>query len=196
MSAARSYCHPDVKLTTDRLPDRSASLAGATPPTGTKEPGAGDNETADAAEAPAPTSLVDRVDLSGLSVAGISRRHVGWLAAGLLAAWIVIVFAHQVGDAAAAANRAVQLAEDNAALAAEVNSLQGELDQIVRPTYVAIEARGVGLGSPREIAFSLDRAVPAPVDGAPGSASARLGASATSQTPLESWLSMLFGPAG
>jgi cell division protein FtsB len=138
--------------------------------------------------------LVERVDLSGLSIAGITRRRVGWVAAGLLACWIVIVFARQVGDAAAAATRADQLAADNAALAAEVQSLQGEVDMIVRPDYVAIAARGHGLGEDHEIPFTLGQSVAAPVDGAPGSASVRLGANVDHQTPLESWLSLLFGP--
>ena len=49
-------------------------------------------------------------------------------------------------------------------------------------------------GGAREIPFTLDPSVPAPVDGAPGSASVRLGAQDDRQTPLESWLSLLFGP--
>ena len=83
---------------------------------------------------------------------------------------------------------------DAPALAAEVQSLQDEVDLIVRPEYVALAARGAGLGEPHEIAFSLSPSVPAPVDGAPGSASVRLGAATDRQTPLESWLSLLFGP--
>ncbi len=150
----------------------------------------------DAPEAAGARGLAERVDLTGLSIAGITRRRVGWLAAGLLSIWIVIVFARQVGDAAAASNQAAQLAADNAALAAEVEALQSEADLIVRPDYVAIQARGHGLGTDREIPFSVSAAVPAPVDGAPGSASVRLGASADRQTPLESWLSLLFGPGG
>ena len=46
-----------------------------------------------------------RVDLTGLSVAGITRRRVGWAAAALVAAWIVVLFARQVGDAQAASNQ-------------------------------------------------------------------------------------------
>ena len=137
----------------------------------------------------------ERVDLSGLSVAGITRRRVGLIAGAFLGIWIVAVFARQVGDATAASNRAAQLAIDNAALAAEVESLQSEVDQIVRPEVVAIAARGERLGDPRETPFTLDSSVPAPVDGAPGSASVRLGATTARQTPLESWLSLLFGPA-
>ena len=149
----------------------------------------------DAADAIADaTSPSDGVDLSSLSVAGITRRRVAWVTGALVSAWIVIVFARQVGDAAAASSRAVQLAEDNAALAAEVQSLQAEVDLTVRPEYVAIAARGVGLGQPHEISFALGDSVAPPIDGAPGSASVRLGARAERQTPLESWLSLLFGP--
>lgn len=137
---------------------------------------------------------VDRVDLAGLSIAGITRRRVGWVAAALLSVWIVVVFARQVGDAGAAASRAAQLATDNTALAAEVTALQHEVDLVVRPEYVAIAARGHQFGVGREVAFTLDPSVPSPVDGAPGSASARLGAHVEQQTPLESWLSLLFGP--
>jgi cell division protein FtsB len=134
------------------------------------------------------------VDLSGLSVAGITRRRVGWVAAGFVAVWIVVIFARQVGDATNATNRAAQMAADNAALAAEVEALQSEVALIVQPDYVAQQARGHGFGSPREIPFTLSPTVPPPVDGAPGSASVRLGASDHRQTPLEAWLSLLFGP--
>jgi cell division protein FtsB len=136
----------------------------------------------------------ERVDLSVLSVAGISRRHVGWVAAGLISVWIVVIFARQVGDASAAAARAAQLAADNAALAAEVQALEHEVAFIVRPEYVSQQARAYRFGAAREIPFTLDPSIPAPVDGAPGSASDRLGARDDRQTPLESWLSLLFGP--
>jgi len=195
MSAAGSYPPSTVKsrsaVSADeprrlaRSAAREPSAADATPP---------DTSTDDPSESAG--SSVDRIDLTGLSIAGITRRRVGWFAAGLLSIWIVIVFARQVGDAAAASSRAVQLAEDNTALAAEVQSLQTEVDLTVRPEYVAIAARGVGLGESHEIPFALGPSVAAPVDGAPGSASVRLGARTDRQTPLESWLSLLFGPGG
>ena len=137
-----------------------------------------------------------QVDLSGLSIAGISRRQVGFVASALVAVWIVVVFARQVGDAAAAANRATQLAADNTALAAEVEALQAEVDAITRPEHVSLAARAYQLGAPKEIPFTLDPSVLSPGEGAPGSASVRLGATTSRQTPLESWLSLLFGPAG
>ena len=147
------------------------------------------------ADADAATARPDRLDLAGLPIVGITRRRVGWAFAGFAAIWIVVVFARQVGDAQAAANRAVQLAADNGALAAEVDALQRETDMIVQPQYVGLEARGYRFGNAREIPFTLDPSVPAPVDGAPGSASVRLGAAVDRETPLESWLSILFGPS-
>lgn len=179
----RSATPPDEPLEPDRFAARDRAAG-----TGEDVDGVADNGAA--------RSLAERVDLTGLSIAGITRRRVAWVAAGLLSIWIVVVFARQVGDAAAASNRAAQLATDNAALAAEVQALQGEVDLIVQPDYVAIQARGHGLGTDREIPFTLAPSVPAPVDGAPGSASARLGATVDRQTPLESWLSLLFGRGG
>ncbi|MFL5779122.1 MAG: hypothetical protein ACJ761_09285 [Chloroflexota bacterium] len=168
----------------DDAPDRARERADPEAPSDTA--GQGDHGTG---------GRPDRVDLSGLSIVGITRRRVGFVASAFVAVWIVIVFARQVGDASAASNRAAQLAIDNAALAAEVQSLEREVQVIVQPQVVGLAARGYGLGDPREIPFTLDPSVSAPVDGAPGSASVRLGANADRQTPLESWLSLLFGPA-
>lgn len=144
---------------------------------------------------PAETDAPDGIDLSALSIAGITRRRVGWVAAALLSAWIVVVFARQAGEAASASTRAEQIARDNAALAAEVASLEHELDIIERPAYIAQQARAYNLGSPQEIPFTLDPSVPDPGPDAPGSAGLRVGAVDDRPTPLESWLSLIFGPA-
>ncbi len=137
----------------------------------------------------------DDIDLSALSIAGITRRRVGWVAAGLLSVWIVIVFARQAGEAASASSRAEEIARDNTALAAEVAALEHELEIIEQPEYVAQQARAYGVGSPQEIPFTLDPSVPDPGPNAPGSAALRVGAHDDRPTPLESWLSLLFGPA-
>ncbi len=192
MSAAGSYPRSYVK-------DNDAAPADESRPLDRKpaqpDPRAGASARSggvDSADDPLETG--GRVDLSGLTVAGITRRRVGWVAAAFVSVWIVIVFARQVGDATTAANRAAQMAVDNAALAAEVKALEGEFALIVQPAFVGLQARGHGLGAPREIPFTLDSSVPAPADGAPGSASVRLGADDDRRTPLESWLSLLFGP--
>lgn len=192
MSAAGSYPRPNVKDNDAAPADESRPLdrKPAQPDprvAATTRPG-GDDPADD------PTAAAGSVDLAGLTVAGITRRRVGWVAAAFVSVWIVVVFARQVGDATTAANRAAQMAVDNAALAAEVEALEGELDLIVQPAFIGLQARGHGLGAPREIPFTLDPSVPAPADGAPGSASVRLGADDDRRTPLESWLSLLFGP--
>ncbi len=194
MSAAGSYAPPNVD---DRsAPETRDRRRRPEPPDDSGDrPGPGD-EAAGNSEPDETSGVVNRVDLAGLSVAGITRRRVGWVSAALVAVWIVVVFARQVGDAQAASVRAAQLADDNTALAAEVDALQNELALIVRPEYVAQQARAYRFGGSREIPFTLAAEVPDPVDGAPGSASVRLGAENTHQTPLESWLSLLFGPGG
>lgn len=136
----------------------------------------------------------DAPDLSSLSIAGITRRHLAGLIGVLVAIWIVVVFARQVGDAQAAASRAEQIARDNVTLSTEVAGLARELDQIQRQRYIEQQARGYGLGASKEIPFVLTEDAPPLADDAPGSASVRLGADRSRASPLESWLTVLFGP--
>jgi cell division protein FtsB len=164
-----------------------------TEPPDTDEPA---DETAPSAVAETSDGVAaDGIDLSALSVAGITKRRVGWACAGLAAAWIVVIFARQASEGAAAAARADQVARENAALAAEVTALEHEKQMIERPAYIAQQARGIRLGGPNEIPFTLDPSVPSPGPNAPGSAATAVGADAERVTPLESWLSLLFGPA-
>jgi len=154
-----------------------------------------DRATANAA-ADTPDGVVsDGVDLSALSIAGITKRRVGWLCAALVAAWIVVIFARQASEGAAAAARADQVAAENAALAAEVAALEHEKQMIEKPEYIAQQARGIRIGGRDEIPFTLDPSVPSPGPNAPGSAATAVGADEEQVTPLESWLSLLFGPA-
>jgi cell division protein FtsB len=134
-------------------------------------------------------------DLTGLTVAGLTRRRAVFLAAAFVAAWIVILFARQVGQASEATQRLRDLDAGNQALTGRVASLQRELQLIQRQEYILQVARGFGLGRGREIPFTLKPGTaPVPAN-APGSASLRLGAADDSQSPLESWLSLLFGPS-
>lgn len=149
----------------------------------------------DAAEDAAPSAVAPpEVDLAGLPVAGITRRRVAFLAAAFVTAWIVVVFARQVGEASAATTRAEQLRAANVELAADVASLERELALIQRQEYILQQARGYRLGAPNEVPFTLSPEAPLLTEDAPGSAAARLGAEETPVTPLESWLSLLFGP--
>jgi hypothetical protein len=132
--------------------------------------------------------------LDGLTVAGITRRRVAWLVGAVVAAWIVIVFARQVGEASAKSAQAVQARLVNAQVAEDVTSLQHELDLIQRQAYIEQAARGLGLGGSTDHPFALAPGAPALAANAPGSAAMRLGAQETPSSPLEVWLSLLFGP--
>jgi hypothetical protein len=131
-------------------------------------------------------------DLAALPIAGITQRRMAVLVGALLAAWIVLLFARQVGDASAASGRAEAMIVENAAHHAEIAALERELDRIQQRRFVLLQARAHGLGGHREIAFTLDPgAPPLPAD-APGSAALRAGAP-SAVSPLESWLGILFG---
>jgi hypothetical protein len=134
-------------------------------------------------------------DLATLPIVGLTRRRVATLLGVALAAWVIILFARQVTDAAAATGRAEAMVAANAARRAEVDGLERELQVIQQPAFVNQQARGYGLGGTHEIPFTLAAgASPLPSD-APGSASLRVGAP-TSVSPLERWLTILFGPGG
>src|SRR5690242_7026275 len=132
-------------------------------------------------------------DLRALPVAGFTRRRIAMVLGTLLVAYVVVIFARQVSEASAASARAQAIVSENAAKQAEIAALQHELETIQQPRYIAQQARGYGLGFSREIPFSLaPGASPLPSD-APGSAVRRVGA-APSMSPLERWLTILFGP--
>ena len=78
--------------------------------------------------------------------------------------------------------------------ATEVAALARELGQIERQRFIEQQARGSRPRRPKEIAFTLAEDAPPLPDDAPGSASVRLGARDTQVSPLERWLTLLFGP--
>ncbi len=144
-----------------------------------------------------PSSATDgasRPPLDGLSIAGLTRRRAAFALGALVSIWIIAVFARQVGDASAATARAERLRIENGQIEVTVAALQAELQLIQRQEYIVQQARGYGLGSPRERQFELaPDASPLPADAA-GSAAVRLGADIGTRSPLDTWLSVLFGP--
>ena len=133
-------------------------------------------------------------DLSGLPIAGITRRRVGFLVAALLSAWVVIAFARQVGDASSAGVRVDAMKAGNVELANRVAALEREYRLIQRQEWIEQQARGYGLGTNGEIPFTVAGPASLPPD-APGSAAVRLGGGTDRPSPLEAWLSLLFGPS-
>jgi hypothetical protein len=131
-------------------------------------------------------------DLSALPIAGITQRRMAIVLGALVAAWIVLLFARQVSEASAASSRAEAMIGENAARHAEIAALERELDRIQQRRYILLQARAHGLGGHKEIAFTLEPDAPPLPDNAPGSAALRVGAP-VAVSPLESWLSLLFG---
>ena len=176
-----------------------ATLAGMprrTPHRPTDEPAqASADPMGTSAGADAPASRPSEPGLNALPIAGITRRRLSMVVGGVLAMWIVVVFARQVSEAAAATSRAESMVASNAAEKADIDSLEQELAHIQEPRYILQQARGYGLGGAHEIPFTLGAgAPPLPAD-APGSAGRRVGAP-TAVSPLERWLTILFGPGG
>ena len=125
----------------------------------------------------------------------LSRRRLALIAGALVVAWIVIAFGRQVGDAAAASDRAAQLRQSNAELAAQLAALQSDLGKVQDDQYVSVAARAFDIGARHEIPFALAPDAPTLPPDAPGSAALRLGAPPPA-SPLEAWLSLLFGSGG
>jgi hypothetical protein len=73
--------------------------------------------------------------------------------------------------------------------------MERELEAIGRQRFVEQQARSYGVGSEREIPFTLAPDTPAVGAEAPGSAALRVGADVESVTPVERWLTVLFGPS-
>ncbi len=134
--------------------------------------------------------------LADLPVAGLTRRRIALLIGALVAAWVIVLFARQVGEASAATARADAARMSNAALAANVVDLQRELELIQRDAYIGQQARIYRLGTPQEIPFTLADDAPSLAPDAPGQAAVRLGAVTTRQSPLDAWLDLLFGASG
>jgi hypothetical protein len=133
--------------------------------------------------------------LPSVAVAGLSRKRLAWIVACVVAGWILLTFARQVGEAADATARADRARAENGSIAAELGRLEGELAYVQQPRFVAQQARAYGVGGRREHAFTLQvDAPPLPAD-APGSASQRVGYRTTERSPLQAWIQVLFGPA-
>jgi hypothetical protein len=144
-----------------------------------------------AAEAPASQSPA--LDPASLPMA-ISRRRLSLLTVGLVVALVVIAFGREVGDAAAASDRAAHLRATNAGLRSNLSDLQGDVGRVQGDPYIAIAARSYGLGAKHEIPFVLAPGAATLPPDAPGSAAHRVGATSTARSPLDAWLDLLFGP--
>ncbi len=163
------------------------------------EPGSPRPETADpdvpepAGQVPAPAAATALGSLADLPVAGLTRRRVALLLGALVAAWVIVLFARQVGEASEATARADAMRAANVRLETDVSALEDELTLIQREAFIAQAARGYRLGTPQEIPFTLAEDAPPLPEDAPGSAAGRLGTTTERPRPIDSWTRLLFG---
>ena len=119
-----------------------------------------------------------------------SRLGIGVLVAIVVAIWFVIAFARTMTQLNDATARTAAVRADNAALTQRLAAAQHEADLLQSDPYLRFAARSFGMGGPGERAFGLEPGAPPPPAivplGAPPSAAAPA-------SPLDSWLSLLFG---
>ena len=160
----------------------------------TLEPGAPESAAPEpVVVAPTPAAASALGSLADLPVAGLTRRRIAILIGALVAAWVIVLFARQVGEASEATARADAMRTANVHIEGEVAALGNELTLIQKQAYIAQAARQYRLGKPKEIPFTLEDDAPALPEDAPGSALVRLGTKTEPPTPLESWGRLLFG---
>jgi len=144
--------------------------------------------------APVPKPPAARtLDPAALPMPSLSRRRVVTAAGILIASLLALSFVRQVGEAAAASDRATELREANAAMRDEVERLERDLAQVQDLRFIRQEGRSYGLGGKGEVPFALAGGAPDLAADAPGSASVRLGVEPRPKTPIDAWLEVLFG---
>ena len=119
-----------------------------------------------------------------------SRLGIGVLVVIVVAVWFVIAFARTMTQLNDATARTAAVRADNAALTQRLAAAQQEADLLQSDPYLRFAARSFGMGGPGERAFGLEPGAPSPAAIVP------LGAPPTAPapaSPIDSWLSLLFG---
>lgn len=120
------------------------------------------------------------------------RLHAILIALGIIAVWLIFVFARALGDVDHATARQQSIAAEAATLQARLDADHRELQLVQTDAFQALQARAYGMGAPGEIVFSLPQDAPSPPPITP------LGATTTTEvsaapSPLDAWLKILFG---
>jgi cell division protein FtsB len=128
---------------------------------------------------------------SGALPFGIGRRYLA-LAIGLVVVvWVGFVFARAIAVSNAAAAQAAALRADNAARAERLAAEQQELVTVQSEPFVRLQARAYGVGQPGEQPFALASPAASPRPIVPLGAAP---APTEQPSPLDAWLTLLFGP--
>jgi cell division protein FtsB len=118
-----------------------------------------------------------------------TRGLIVLVAIVLIGLWFLAGFARTMTQLNSSSDRRAELTGETAALTSRLDAGHREVELIQTDAFQALQARSYGIGAPGEISFSVPRGDPAPRVVPLGTAAT----AALSRTPLESWLSLLFG---
>src|SRR6186713_2884633 len=119
-----------------------------------------------------------------------TRLGIGVVVAIVVALWFVLAFARTMTQLNDATARTAAVRADNAALTQRLAAAQTEADLLQSDAYLRFAARSFGMGGAGERAFGLAPGAPTPAPMVPlGQATAAV----RQATPLDDWLSLLFG---
>ena len=116
--------------------------------------------------------------------------QVGLVIGLVVAFWFVVAFGRTMADLSAATARTAAVRADTAALTQRLAEAQKESALLQSDAYLRFAARSFGMGREGERAFGLAPGAPPPAPMVPLGESV---AAPASTTPLENWLSLLFG---
>jgi cell division protein FtsB len=120
--------------------------------------------------------------------------HLVLIGLGIIAVWLVFVFAGSIGDIDRATARQQQVTNEANTIQARMDADKRELAIVQTDAFQRLQARAYGMGATGETVFSLPSDAPLPPPITPLGASSAVASSATTpQTPLDAWLSLLFG---
>jgi hypothetical protein len=120
-----------------------------------------------------------------------AERRTAFAVCGVVVTvWLVVIFGRAIADSNALAQRQAQEEAINAQLRAQVAAGHAEIAFIQTAPFLKFEARSYGLGAYGEYAFALDSGAPSPRPMTPLGSDHPI---TETTTPLEDWLSLLFG---
>lgn len=120
------------------------------------------------------------------------RWHAVLIAIGIVAIWLVFVFARALGDVDHATATKQGIAAEAATLQARLDADHRELQLVQSDAFQRMQARAYGLGAPGEVVFSLPQDAPSPPPITPLGATTTSDVGAT-ESPLDAWLRIIFG---
>ena len=119
-----------------------------------------------------------------------TRVHVALVVAVIVALWVVVVFGRTMAELGEATARASAVRAENAVLTSRLAEEQAESALLQSDAYLRFAARGYGMGKSGERSFGLTPGAPASEPMVPLGGSAATSAPAS---PLDNWLTLLFG---